>query len=67
MMSQATIKVAGMTCGHCADAVVGALRNIGAQGHVNLEGQTVIVQYDEKQVSMNNIKAAIEEQGYKVV
>jgi copper chaperone len=66
-MNQATLKVAGMTCGQCADSVVGALRNIGAKGHVNLEGQSVVIQYDEQQVSMNNIKEAIEGQGYKVV
>lgn len=66
-MSQAILKVAGMTCEHCADSVQGALRNIGAEGHVNLEGQTVVVQYDESRVSMNTIKDAIEEQGYKVL
>jgi copper chaperone len=66
-MSQATLKVAGMTCESCADSVVGALRNIGAEGHVDLAGQTVTVDYDEQQVSMNNIKDAIQDKGYKIV
>ncbi|MBD0382929.1 cation transporter [Paenibacillus sedimenti] len=66
-MSQATLKVAGMTGEHCVNSVEGALRNIGAEGHVDLGVQTVTVQYDERQLSMNNIKDAIEEQGYKVV
>lgn len=66
-MSQATLKVAGMTGEHCVDSVEGALRNIGAEGHVDLAVQTVTVHYDERQVSMNNIMDAIEEKGYKVM
>lgn len=65
-MSQATLKVAGMTCGQCADSVVGVLRNIGAEGHVDLENQQVTVQYDESRVSINDIKAAIQGKGYHV-
>lgn len=66
-MSQAVLKVAGMTCGGCADSVEGALRNIGAEGHANLEQQSVTVQYDESKVTMNNIVDAINSVGYKVV
>ncbi|WP_426446005.1 heavy-metal-associated domain-containing protein [Paenibacillus sp. S-38] len=66
-MSEATLRVAGMTGESCADSVEGALRNIGAEGHVDLAGQTVRVEYDESQVSMNSIKGAIEGSGYRVV
>jgi copper chaperone len=66
-MSQTTLKVAGMGGERCADSVEGALRNIGAEGHVNLATNTVTVHYDENQVSVNNIKNAIEEQGYRIV
>ncbi|WP_438447985.1 heavy-metal-associated domain-containing protein [Gorillibacterium sp. sgz5001074] len=66
-MSQAVLKIAGMTCDKCADSVQGALQNIGAVGKVNLENESVTVQYDERQVTMNNIKDAIEGKGYKVL
>ncbi|MDQ1913545.1 cation transporter [Paenibacillus sp. GD4] len=66
-MSQAVFKVAGMTCDQCADSVKGALRNIGAEGHVDLSAQMVTVQYDEQKLTTSKIQDAIEEQGYKVV
>lgn len=66
-MSQTTLKVAGMKGDHCADSVEGALRNIGAEGHVDLERHTVTVQYDDREVSINNIRDAIEDKGYKVM
>lgn len=65
-MSQAVLKVSGMTCDQCADKVEGALKRIGAVGHVNLSGQSVTVEYDENLVTMNNIQDAIENQGYTV-
>jgi copper chaperone len=65
-MSQATLKVAGMTCESCADSVEGAVRGIGAVAHADVPGQTVTVEYDENKVSLNKIKDAIEGQGYNV-
>ncbi|MCZ8520296.1 MULTISPECIES: heavy-metal-associated domain-containing protein [Paenibacillus] len=56
-----------MTCGSCADSVEGALRSAGAEGHVDLAGQTVRVEYDEDRVSMNSIRDAIEGRGYGIV
>ncbi|AEI43542.1 cation transporter [Paenibacillus mucilaginosus] len=56
-----------MTCESCADSVEGALRNIGAEGQVDLASQTVRVEYDESRVDMNSIRDAIEGKGYRIV
>ncbi|MFT9847722.1 copper chaperone CopZ [Aneurinibacillus sp. REN35] len=66
-MQNVTLKVEGMSCGHCVKSVEGALKEIGAAGKVNLEAKTVQVEFDENKVSVDAIKEAIEEQGYDVV
>ncbi|MGF7029125.1 copper chaperone [Paenibacillus mucilaginosus] len=45
------LRIAGMTCGSCADLVEGALRKIGAEGKADLSIQTVRVEYNEAVVS----------------
>lgn len=66
-MAQTTLKVEGMSCNHCVKSVEGALKNIGAQGTVNLEAKTVTVEYDAAKLDEAALKSAIEEQGYDVV
>lgn len=66
-MQNVTLKVEGMSCGHCVKSVEGALKEIGAAGKVNLEAKTVQVEFDENKVSVDAIKEAIEEQGYDIV
>ena len=66
-MATTTLKVEGMSCGHCVRAVEGALKEIGAEGRVDLANKSVDITYDEGQVSIEKIKEAIEEQGYDVV
>ncbi|MDF2922706.1 MAG: copper resistance protein CopZ [Paenibacillaceae bacterium] len=66
-MTQTTLKVEGMSCGHCAKSVEGALSAIGAKGTVDLNAKTVTVQYDESKLDQTALKAAIEDQGYDVV
>lgn len=66
---QITLDVRGMTCGHCEKAVKGALEELeGVQGvEVHLDSNRVDVAYDDVYVSKEQMKAAIEEQGYDVV
>ncbi|WP_019534671.1 copper ion binding protein [Paenibacillus ginsengihumi] len=66
-MQHITLKVEGMSCGHCVSAVEGALKELGASGQVDLAAKTVTVQYDESKLQLDAIKAAIEDQGYEVV
>lgn len=65
-MKNATLKVEGMSCGHCVKTVEGAMKEIGASGKVDLAAKTVAVEYDETQISLDQIKEAIKDQGYEV-
>ncbi|WP_291318317.1 heavy-metal-associated domain-containing protein [Desulfonatronospira sp.] len=63
-----TIKIEGMSCGHCVKAVTDALNNIpGVSGvQVSLEhGQAEFNAGDD--LDMAAVKKAVEDAGYKVV
>jgi len=65
---QTIIKVEGMTCSHCENAVkkaVSAIKGVNAVA-VDLVGKTVAVTHDES-VMEDIIKHEIEEQGYDVI
>lgn len=65
-MANVTWNVEGMSCGHCVSAIEKALREIGAEGKVDLAAKKVNIQYDETKLQPEAIKEAIEEQGYDV-
>ncbi len=67
-MKSITLDVTGMTCGHCEKAVNGALTELdGVQKvDVNLETGKVNVDYDEGKVTLEQMKEAVEDQGYDV-
>ncbi|MCY9697504.1 copper chaperone CopZ [Paenibacillus alginolyticus] len=65
-MQSITLKVEGMSCGHCVNSVEGAVKKLGANGKVDLSGGSVKVDFDESKISLDAIKEAIEEQGYDV-
>jgi copper chaperone len=66
-MQKVTLKVEGMSCGHCVNAVENALKQAGAKGSVDLASGMVTVEYDESKVTLEQLKQAIEDQGYDVV
>jgi copper chaperone len=58
-----TLKVEGMTCGHCQRAVKEALERQGAQNvHVDLQSGLATV---EGQVNPKQLIAAVIEEGYQ--
>lgn len=65
-MQTVTLKVQGMSCGHCINSIEGALKQMGAEGKVDLNNDLVTATFDEAQLSLESIKEAIEEQGYEV-
>ncbi|KMM36345.1 copper chaperone CopZ [Guptibacillus hwajinpoensis] len=67
-MEQTTLKIDGMTCGHCKSAVTTALKELeGVSGvEVNLEEGTATVSYDDSSVSVSAMNEAVEEQGYDI-
>lgn len=65
-MRNIVLQVEGMSCGHCVAAVEGELHNLGVKGKVDLAAKTVTVTLNDS-VSVEDVKHAIEEQGYDVV
>ncbi|WP_018755725.1 copper ion binding protein [Paenibacillus terrigena] len=65
-MENKTFNVEGMSCNHCVNSIEGALKQIGANGKVDLNAGTVSVEFDGSKLSAAQIKEAIEDQGYDV-
>lgn len=67
-MTETTLKVTGMTCNHCVQAVEGALTELTGveRALVDLKENSVAVQYDESAVTVAQMTEAIEDQGYDV-
>jgi len=64
-----TLKVNGMSCSHCVNAVessVGKLTGVSSV-KVDLEAGEVTVEYDDSKTTLKEIKETIEDQGYDVV
>lgn len=65
-MTNVVLKVSGMSCNHCVNSIEGALKEIGAEGKVDLGDGTVAVAFDENQLTLDAVKEVIEDQGYDV-
>jgi copper chaperone len=65
-IQQTVLKVSGMSCGHCVKAVEDALRPLGAKGEVSLAEGTVNVTFDDSNITLDQIRDAIEDEGYDV-
>lgn len=62
-----TIKIQGMSCGHCVKAVTNALSGVDGVTNVKVSLEKNEAVFDSsKDVDMEEIKKAVEEQGYKV-
>ncbi|MFZ7103548.1 MAG: copper ion binding protein [Peptococcaceae bacterium] len=62
------LKVDGMSCGHCKNAVekaVGALNGVD-KVEAKLEAKEVVVVYNPALVTLDAVKEAITEEGYTV-
>ena len=65
-MTEKTLMVPDMHCGHCKTAVEGELSKLSGvmYSKADVEKGTVEVSYDEGKVSTEDLKEAIEEAGY---
>ena len=68
-MQSITLNVQGMSCGHCVNSVKGSVGQLAGVDSVKvkLDEAKVDVTFDESQVSLEQIKETIEDQGYDVV
>ncbi len=67
-MTEKTLRVPDMSCGHCKAAVEGELSKLSGvrKANADVEKGTVEVTYDEGTVTTEDLKGAIEEAGYTV-
>lgn len=68
-MENITLKVQGMSCGHCVKAVEGSVGELAgvSQVAVNLEAGEVTVAFDASATNVDAIKETIDDQGYDVL
>jgi copper chaperone len=67
-MTEKTLNVPDMSCGHCKAAVESELSKLSGvkTANADVEKGTVEVAYDEGKVTTEDLKDAIEEAGYTV-
>ncbi|RWS44197.1 copper chaperone [Bacillus mycoides] len=67
-MEQLTLKVEGMSCGHCVNSIESNVKELNGveQVKVQLTEGTVKVTIDSSVVTLKDIVAVIEDQGYDV-
>ncbi len=62
-----TIKIQGMSCGHCVNAVAKALGEVDGISEVRVELETGTATYRETQpVDPDRVREAIEKAGYQL-
>ncbi|AXK19990.1 MULTISPECIES: copper chaperone CopZ [Bacillus] len=67
-MEQLTLKVEGMSCGHCVNSIESSVKELNGveQVKVQLAEGTVEVTIDSSAITLKDIVAVIEDQGYDV-
>jgi Cu+-exporting ATPase len=68
-MTTKSLKIEGMTCAACAKAVERASKKVQGvtEANVNFATEKLSVNFDEAQISLADIQAAIEKAGYKAL
>ncbi len=68
-MAQKTFRIEGMTCASCSAAVERVTRKLDGvmQSNVNLATEKLNIDFDEKKLSEEDIKAAVEKAGYRAI
>jgi len=68
-MEKIKIKIEGMTCGHCENAVQDAVRKLPGVKNIkaNKDKKEAAVEYDSSLVTQEQIISVIKETGYNVI
>ena len=66
-MDRITMKIDGMTCGHCVSAVDKALREVDGVAVEKVAIGSATVSFDPNSVSEARITEAVSDQGYAVL
>lgn len=65
-MVEATIKIEGMSCGHCVMRVKKAIETLGGVAEADVKIGAARVKYDESRIRREDVEAAVEAAGYTV-
>ena len=65
-MTRKELSAAAMSCDHCKMTIEHAVKELPGIGYVsaNPESKKVVIEFDEKKISLDAIKKAIEDSGY---
>ena len=66
-MQTMTMKLGGMSCGHCVGAVTRALKSVAGVEVADVKVGSATVNFDPASVTRDQIAAAVAEEGYEVV
>lgn len=66
-MTEITIKIDGMNCQHCVMRVKKAIDALSGVSQSEVQVGSATVQFDESKAKKEDIIAAIEKAGYKVI
>lgn len=66
-MKEVTFDVPEVSCEHCVNTITGATKQLGVNTvQVDLPSKKVYLAYDPATVSEQDLKAAIEDEGYNI-
>jgi copper chaperone len=68
MTTHAVLNVPGVSCNHCKMAIEGALKGMPGidKAEVDVADKSLTVEFEDGQVSLGDVRAAVEEEGYEV-
>lgn len=66
-MKTLTMDIQGMTCGHCVAGVTRALNDVSGVTVDDVKIGSATVQYDDSRTAVDDIRQAVEDEGYAVV
>ncbi len=65
-MAEAKLKIEGMSCQHCVQAVKKALSGIAGVDSTDVEIGSATVLYDDAKATRKDLEAAVEEAGFSI-
>ena len=68
-MTQASLKVDGMTCNHCVETITSSLEKFSGvlEVIINLEEKEVTLNYDEARIGLKEICSEISTLGFEII
>ena len=67
-MTQTTLSVPDISCGHCKTSIEGAVKPLAGvdTAEVSIDDRNVDVTYDSSRINLSDIVMAVSDQGYEV-